>query len=127
MSPTQRTMKWLRDRHIDAQIVEKIVPHGFTKIDLFGAIDIVALPNRILGIQTTDGTHHAARENKASSNVTLARWIVCGGGFEIWSWRKSAKTDRWKRRVSVAKLVMEEEETFIKIEFIEKEEDEGDD
>lgn len=124
MSPTQRTMKWLRDRHIDAQIVEKIVPRTHTKQDLFGAIDIVALPGRILGIQTTDGSHHAARATKASSNVTLARWIIAGGGFEIWSWRKSARSGTWLRRVAVAKPVMEEHETFIVIEFTEKEEEE---
>jgi hypothetical protein len=123
MSPTARTLQWLREHHIDAQIVEKIVPRTKQKQDLFGAIDIVALPNRILGIQTTDGSHHAARAAKASTNVSLARWIICGGGFEIWSWRKSARSGKWIRRVAVGKPVMEEYDTFIKIEFTEKEEE----
>jgi hypothetical protein len=122
MSPNARTMKWLRDHHIEAQIVERRLPRGFTTIDLFDNIDIIALPNRILGIQTTTGDHHSHRERKAETNVRLARWIVCGGGFEVWSWRKSTRTKRWVRRVSVGHLVMEEHETFVKIEFTEKEE-----
>jgi hypothetical protein len=123
MSPNARTMKWLRDHRIDAQIVERRLPRGFTTIDLFGNIDIVALPNRILGIQATTGDHHSHRERKAETNVQLARWIACGGGFEIWSWRKSARTMRWVRRITVGKLVVEDHETLIKIEFVLKRED----
>jgi hypothetical protein len=114
-------MKWLREHGIDAQIVEKIVPHGYTKIDLFGSIDIVALPgHQILGIQTTTGEHHAERETKAATNVRLAKWIANGGGFEVWSWAKRGKRGKrklWTRRVSQGHLVVSEDETVIKIEF----------
>ena len=119
MSPTGRTLKWLREHQIEAQVVERRIPRGFTTIDLFGSIDIIALPNRILGIQATSGANHAARESKAAINPKIARWITCGGGFEVWSWRKNAK-GRWQRRVTVAKLVMEEHDTYIKLEFTER-------
>jgi hypothetical protein len=122
MSPTARTLKWLRDHHIEAGIVERVVPHGYTKIDLFGGIDIVALPGHVLGIQATSGANHSHREVKASTNVKLARWIACGARYQVWSWRKSARTKRWVRRVSEARLVVEEYETHIKLEFTEKKE-----
>lgn len=120
MSPTGRTLKWLRDHQIEAQVVERRIPRGFTTIDLFGNIDIVALPGHILGIQATSGANHAAREAKASTNPKIARWITCGAKFEVWSWRKSAKDNRWKRRVTVASLVLDEYDTYVRLTFSEK-------
>jgi hypothetical protein len=105
LSPTARTLRWLREHGIEAQVVEKVVPHSYIKIDLFGAIDIVALPRGlILGIQTTSGANHAARRTKAASNPKVIRWLQSGGHFEIWSWRKSKRKKRWMLRVSFAKL-----------------------
>lgn len=104
MSPTARTLEWLRDHSIQAQVVERRIPHGRTTIDLFGCIDIVALDGQILGIQTTTGDHHANRVAKAHEEPRIAMWLICGGRFEVWSWSQSAKTNRWSRRRAIAKL-----------------------
>lgn len=116
MSPMARTLEWLRDHSIQAQVVERRIPHGHTTIDLFGCIDIVALDGQILGIQTTTGDHHAERVDKARSEPRIVMWIICGGRFEVWSWRKSEKTSRWVRRRAIAKLT---ESTPLSIYFIE--------
>jgi hypothetical protein len=129
MSPTQRTLKWLREHGIEAQVVEKVVPHSYIKQDLFGAIDIVALPQRILGIQTTSGANHAVHAKSAAANTKIMRWLQCGGDFEIWSWSErvarkkdgsKAKRGRWVRRVAVAHFPSDLDKT--KLEFREEEE-----
>lgn len=104
MSPTARTLGWLRENAIEAQVVERRIPHGHTTIDLFGCIDIVALDGSILGIQTTTGDHHANRVAKALEEKRLVGWMKCGGRFEVWSWTKSARWKVWERRISVARL-----------------------
>lgn len=125
MSPTQRTLKWLRDHNITAQVVEKVVPHNYVKIDLFGCIDIIALiPKTILGIQTTTGDNHAKRITKAREEPRLLDWLKCGGRYEVWSWRKSARTRKWVRRVAKAHLIRGQSNDSQHVEFIEGEETE---
>lgn len=105
MSPNARSLKWCRDHGIDAQVVERRVPRGWTTIDLLGCIDIVAMAEpHILGIQATTGAHHANRVAKAQANTRLIGWLACGARFEVWSWRQSMPSKRWVRRVAVARL-----------------------
>lgn len=125
MSPTARTLEWLRDHSIQAQVVERIIPHTRgTKVDLFGCIDIIALPgDHILGIQTTTGDHHAERIAKAKAETRMIMWLVCGGAFEVWSWHKWERENRWKRRVAKASLVnmTMDGEQRLELEFTEEE------
>jgi hypothetical protein len=125
MSPTARTLKWLRDNYITAQVVEKIVPHSYIKQDLFGCIDIIALTpdRRILGIQTTTGDNHAARVTKAQNEPRCVEWLRCHGKYEVWSWRKSQRSKRWVRRRAKAYIIRAtSDDVFDTVGFVEAEE-----
>jgi hypothetical protein len=97
-SPTQRTLKKLRDEGWTVAIVEKTLPRCFIKQDLFGIIDILAIkPGRILGVQATADSHHKNRVNKATAEPRLQTWLEAGGEFEVWSWGQ--KGPKGKRKV----------------------------
>lgn len=125
LSPTQRTLRELRQRGMLCGIVERfnahVGPHGIRQ-DLFGIIDLIALdPVRgIVGIQTTgqDFTKHLRgmlegdeRDDGRSLSKPEAvhQWLRCKGHLELWGWRKvklkrGGKAMRWKPRVAVFSL-----------------------
>ncbi len=97
-SPTQRTLKWLREKGYTAQVVERWNMHAKVRVDLFGCIDIVAMGHGvILGVQACAGSSHAARKAKATALPTTRQWIECGGMFWVVSWAK--RGPRGKRKV----------------------------
>lgn len=119
--PTQRTLEYLRDQGITAQVVERWLPHCKRRLDLFGCIDLVALPcvlstqllarPIILGIQTTSGDNHAKRAIKALAEPRLRLWLEAGGRFEIWSWsKKVAGTNKDGKRSKVKTWQLRREE-----------------
>jgi hypothetical protein len=89
-SPTQRTLKWLRDRGWIAGVVERRLPRGFTTIDLFGFVDIVAARpgSGFLFVQTTTTSNQAARLRKVLGLDTPAQVLAAGGRIQIHGWRK---------------------------------------
>lgn len=89
-SPTQRTLKYLRDQGFMAEVVEKQIPHTFIKRDLFNWIDIVAIHPTLglYGIQVTSGSNLAARMHKAVGNKALAVWLQTGSKLVAHGWRK---------------------------------------
>lgn len=93
-SPTQRTLAKLRKEGYHAQVVEKTIPRMFTKVDLFGAIDIVAVRDDIpgvLGIQCTSASNQAARYTKAVAIPAIRSWVKSGNRMEVWGWSKKGK------------------------------------
>lgn len=95
-SPTQRSLKKLRDEGYHAQVVEHWNPFARVRQDLFGIIDIVAVKAGItLGVQTTSYSNMGARIKKILSAesyeaIKSAGWkILCHG------WRKN-KSNRWE-------------------------------
>lgn len=93
-SPTQRSLKKLKDDGYIAQVVERWNPWSRTRLDLFDAIDIVAVhetEKRILGVQATSGSNTSKRLEKARLSRRLAAWIKSGGQFEVWGWVKKCK------------------------------------
>lgn len=109
LSPTQRTLKALRDEGAICGIVERfnihVGPHGIRQ-DLFGFIDLIALvPGRgIVGVQCCAGSGHAAHRTKILENETAPEWLKSGGKVEIWSWSKrkvkrGGVAERWMPKV----------------------------
>ena len=99
MSPTQRSLKLLRDRGYLAEVVEKTVPKTFIKRDLFGFIDILAIhleTGETLAVQTTSSDHVSHRERKITEHDNLAAIRKAGWGLHIHGWRKVK--NRWKCR-----------------------------
>jgi hypothetical protein len=88
-SPTQRSLKWLRQRGFAAAITERWCSFSKRRIDLFGFIDIVALcPIGIVGVQTTRGANVAARISKIRELDAARRWLDVGGHIIVHGWRK---------------------------------------
>lgn len=104
-SPTQRTLKFLRDGGHLAQVVERWNAYAKVRVDLFGVIDIVCVPlsgKGIIGVQACAGASHAARRTKSLAEPRLLTWLNAGGRFQIISWAKQGP--RGKRKVWVPRV-----------------------
>lgn len=98
MTPTQRALKLLRGMGYQAAVVEKWNMHAKIRQDLFGVMDLLGLGNgRILGVQVSSGSNHAARVHKIKEWSGLDEWLRAGGHLEIWTWSK--RGPRGKRKV----------------------------
>ena len=116
MTPTQRTIRELKDLGRRCAIVEKfnahIGPHGIRQ-DMFGIIDIIALdPERgVVGIQSC-GSDFAGHMRKMTieRNQECRDWLnTPGTSLELWGWRKvkvkrGGKAVRWEPRIHVFKI-----------------------
>ena len=104
MSPTQRTLGWLKKNEIPAGIVERWIGPAKRRVDLFGFIDLVAIyPDSIVGIQVTSGSHHADHKRKILDSPQAPMWLH-QGRIELWSWSKkkvkrAGKAVRWIPRI----------------------------
>ena len=101
VSPTQRTLKRLRDSgdYPLVSIVERW--NAFAKIrqDLFGIIDLLAIDSKgnTVGIQVTSYSNISARVNKMQDSDAIkhlrdANWVIIVEG-----WHK--KNNRWVSRI----------------------------
>lgn len=113
-SPTSLTLEACRARGWRADVAERWVPKTRTRRDLFGFIDVVALDldaGQIVGIQATDGSNHAKRLKKITTDRRdeAIDWLKAGGRIEVWSWRRvkvkrGGKAIRWRPRIQVVTL-----------------------
>jgi hypothetical protein len=103
MTPTARTLTYLRHAGFLAAVVESWVPHANLRRDLFGFADVLAVHPRdglFLLVQTTTAGHLAHRLAKAKGRPELVAWLRAGGRFEVHGWAERA--GRWEvRRVEV--------------------------
>lgn len=108
ISPTARSLKWLRDKGFTAQVVERYNPFAYKRIDLFGCIDIVAIHPElqgVTGVQSTTSAHLADHIKKSVAIPELKLWLIAGNSFMIQVWRKNAK----KRWVSKERIILLED------------------
>jgi hypothetical protein len=114
MSPTQRTIKALKDMGRLCGIVERfnahVGPHGIRQ-DLFGFIDIIAIDPDcgIVAVQSCgqDWTGHV-KKLTGERNEAVYEWLR-HAPCELWSWRKvklkrGGKAMRWKPRIGDLRL-----------------------
>ena len=116
VSPTQRTIRELRNQGRKCAIVERynafVGPHGVRQ-DLFGIIDVIALdPERgVVGVQSC-GQDFSAHERKFLEERAeeCFDWLrTPGTALELWGWRKvklkrGGKAVRWQPRIRVFQL-----------------------
>lgn len=112
MTPTQRTIRELKNNGRKCAIVEKwnphVGPHGIRQ-DLWGIIDVLALdPEQgVIGIQCCAGSGFSAHwrkitEERAQDTID---WLQTPGTrLELWAWRKvklkrGGKAEVWRPRV----------------------------
>lgn len=111
VTPTQRTLRELRNQGRRCAIVERynafVGPHGIRQ-DLFGIIDVIALdPQRgVVGVQSC-GQDFAAHERKLFEERAeeCIDWLSTPGtSLELWGWRKvklrrGGAAMRWQPRI----------------------------
>jgi hypothetical protein len=116
LTPTQRTLRALREQGRVCAIVERFNayagPHGVRQ-DLFGIIDVLALdPERgVVGIQST-GLDFAGHWRKLTQERVqeVTDWLrTPGTSLELWGWRKiklhrGGKAERWQPRIRLVTL-----------------------
>jgi hypothetical protein len=89
MTPTQRSLKLLREQGYTVAIVEKWNPHARIRQDLFGFIDLLAIRDgETLGIQACAGSSLSARVKKITEHENLGPVRKAGWRIEVWAWRK---------------------------------------
>ena len=108
LSPTQRTLRYLREQGHVAAIVEKWNPHVGIRQDLFGFIDIIALdPEKgVIGVQST-GQDFAGHYRKLTTEryQEVSDWLKTPGtSLLLIGWRKlkvkrGGKAMRWSPRI----------------------------
>ena len=122
MSPTERTLKALKERGLICGIVERFNrfggPFGIRQ-DLFGILDIIALDieKGVIGVQST-GQDFAGHIKKLTIEKAKEShdWLrTPGTSLELWGWRKvkkvrGGKAMVWKPRVKV--LTIDDLELF---------------
>ena len=109
LSPTQRTLKAMREQGRLCGIVERFNQyagaHG-KRFDLFGFIDIICLDpaDGIVGVQSC-GQDYAGHVRKITEerNEAVFEWLKHARA-ELWGWRKiklrrGGKAMRWRPRI----------------------------
>lgn len=91
MSPTQRTLAYLRDEGYHAEVVEHWNSFVRRRFDLWGWCDVLAIrENEVLAVQcTSEGVASRVKKIEASQTLSLVR----KAGIKIWvmGWRKNSK------------------------------------
>jgi hypothetical protein len=103
-SPTQRSLKYLRDGGYTVAVVEKWNPHARIRQDLFNVFDLLALPAQDSGhamhplaVQVTSRSNMSARINKIIAQPEAEMWCRCGGLIEVHGWDKHK--NKWRIKV----------------------------
>jgi len=91
LSPTQRSLAYLREQGYLVAIVEHWNPHARIRQDLWGWCDLLAIrKNEVLAVQVT-ASGVAARIKKIQESDTIGRVREAGIRVEIHGWRKNSK------------------------------------
>lgn len=96
-SPTQRTLKHLRDQGYRAEVVERWNPHARIRQDLFTIIDVLALSEtEVVAVQTTSASNMKARIKKIEDADILPLLLRLEWRVIVHGWKKNTKTNRWE-------------------------------
>ncbi|HPM50284.1 MAG TPA: hypothetical protein PLP67_10470 [Methylotenera sp.] len=97
-SPTQRSLKYLRDQGYTVAVVEKWNPHAKVRQDLFGFVDLLAIKDGLtLAVQTTSSSSFSDRKKKIEGHENLPAVLAAGWKVSLHGWRKNAK-GKWVLR-----------------------------
>ena len=108
MTPTQRTLKLLREAGWLPWVVERYA--GGVRIDLFNCVDLVALKGSgTLAVQCTS-TGVAERVAKIQGSPYLQAMLDAGWQVLVVGWRKNSKGRYTVRILSITETVQELEE-----------------
>ncbi len=103
MTPTARSLAFMRDNGWTCQVVEKWNPFAHIRQDLYGFIDILCCKADcgIIGLQVTTANNMAARRTKIEAEHRAKTWKLAGGMIALHGWYKHG--ERGKRKVWAVK------------------------
>ena len=92
MSPTQRSLKYLREQGYMAAVTEKFNQFARVRQDRWGFVDILALKeNETLGVQCTSASNVSARVRKIAESDTVANVRKAGWKIHVHGWTKGQR------------------------------------
>jgi len=100
-SPTQRSLALLRKAGYTVAITEHWNPHARRRVDLYGFVDILAIGERMLAVQTTSGDNVSHRIAKIVGLPAAREWLEAGHRIIVHGWAKrgaAGKIKRWTCR-----------------------------
>ena len=98
MSPTQRSLKLLREQGYSVWIVEHWNHFARIRQDLFGCIDLLAIGHgETLAVQTTSRSNVAARQKKIVENEYYPEMIRSGWKVHLHGWGRLK--DGWQVKI----------------------------
>lgn len=94
-SPTQRSLKLLRDDGYLVDVCERWIAQARKRKDLFGILDLCAVRGKeIVGVQVTSGSNVAARIKKITEHPSTPVLREAGVTLLVHGWRRNSK-GRW--------------------------------
>lgn len=88
-SPTQRSLKYLREQGYTAEVTEKWNQWAKIRQDLFGIIDLVAIKEGVtLGVQTTSYSNMSARRTKILESENYKKLKQANWEIQVHGWKK---------------------------------------
>ena len=98
MSPTQLTLRNLRERGYRAAVVERWNPFARIRQDLFGCVDVIGVgPEGTIGVQSTSDSNMSKRVLKFSDADAIGDLRDANWTLEVHGWKKVK--NRWQVRV----------------------------
>lgn len=100
MTPTERTLKWLKEMGWPYAKCEHWNPFAHIRQDLFGLFDYLALDDKqgVLGIQISGYTGIGKHITKMQTKPVLEEWKKRGNRALVIGWRKAGTPARWESR-----------------------------
>lgn len=92
MSPTERSLKYLRSLGYTATVVERWNVFAKIRQDLFGIIDVLAIRRgETLGVQCTSNDNVSSRVNKIAEHESTPKLREAGWKLEVHGWTKGQR------------------------------------
>lgn len=92
MSPTQRTLKYLRAQGYLAAVVEHWNPFAHVRQDLFGIVDVLAVKEGVtLAVQCTSSGNVSSRVKKLTDHEATPWLRDANWTLEVWGWTKGKR------------------------------------
>lgn len=97
-SPTQRSLKYMREKNYECEVTERWNPFARKRKDLFGFIDVLCLGDSgdIVGVQSTSDSNISARVAKITDSPLVGRVRKAGIRIVVQGWKKVK--GRWRVR-----------------------------
>ena len=94
MSPTERSLKYLRKLGYTATVTERWNQFARIRQDLFGIVDVLAVrAGETLAVQCTSLANVSSRVNKIADNENTPRLREAGWRLEVHGWKKGKRGD----------------------------------